>query len=68
MLFSVLHPGLKLDYFRLCKWDPEWIKNAEKLTRDAFEDHYDSMEVEAEAPLLVRFHDLRFRQMVTDIL
>lgn len=33
---QVLHPGLKLEYFRKQEWEPKWIENAELITRDAF--------------------------------
>jgi hypothetical protein len=29
ILSSVLHPGLKLEYFRQHGWEEEWIENAE---------------------------------------
>jgi hAT family C-terminal dimerisation region len=32
----VLHPGLKLEYFRRQKWDEEWIEMVEDLTRDQY--------------------------------
>jgi hypothetical protein len=35
-MLSVLHPGLKLEYFRQHKWELEWIKQAKSLVREAF--------------------------------
>ena len=32
----VLHPGLKLEYFRQKEWDEEWIDNAEDLAREVY--------------------------------
>ncbi|KAF5366543.1 hypothetical protein D9758_008967 [Tetrapyrgos nigripes] len=32
----VLHPGLKLEYFRQRKWQDPWIREAERLTRQAY--------------------------------
>jgi hypothetical protein len=42
--FSVLHPGLKLDYFRAHKWKNEWIEVAEDMVRDEYKTHYKSMD------------------------
>lgn len=36
----VLHPGLKLEYFRLQKWEDEWIEAAENLVREEYIDRY----------------------------
>jgi hypothetical protein len=33
---SVLHPGLKLEYFKQHEWLPEWIEQAESLAREEF--------------------------------
>ena len=30
---SVLHPGLKLEYFRQKEWEKEWIYEAEDIVR-----------------------------------
>ncbi|KAF8256682.1 hypothetical protein EI94DRAFT_1481590, partial [Lactarius quietus] len=35
-LALMLHPGLKLEYFRRFEWEQEWIDNAETLTHKAF--------------------------------
>ncbi|KAL6306381.1 hypothetical protein BKA93DRAFT_692500, partial [Sparassis latifolia] len=32
----VLHPGLKLEYFKKREWDPTWIDAAENLTREEY--------------------------------
>ena len=37
---SVLHPRLKLSYFKAACWEDEWIKTAEKVIRDEFEHMY----------------------------
>lgn len=36
----VLHPRHKLTYFKLAKWENDWIDTAEKLLRDEFEWSY----------------------------
>ena len=36
MSWLVLHPGLKLEYFKQHEWLPEWIQQAESLTCDEF--------------------------------
>ena len=41
---SVLHPGLKLEYFRQQGWEEEWVDNAETLTRKEYIAHYDGEE------------------------
>ena len=38
--FVVLHPGLKLEYFRNQQWEQEWITQAEKLVHDKYASHY----------------------------
>ncbi|KAF5317480.1 hypothetical protein D9758_019086 [Tetrapyrgos nigripes] len=35
----VLHPGLKLEYFRRRKWQEPWIRQAESLTREAYNEY-----------------------------
>jgi len=37
----VLHPGLKLEYFRLREWEKEWIDQAEKIVREEFAANYE---------------------------
>jgi hypothetical protein len=32
----VLHPGLKLEYFRQQGWEDEWVDNAENLVREEY--------------------------------
>jgi hypothetical protein len=39
-VFLVLHPGLKLEYFRQQDWEEEWVNNAENLVREAYIIHY----------------------------
>ncbi|KNE89708.1 hypothetical protein PSTG_16829 [Puccinia striiformis f. sp. tritici PST-78] len=36
----VLHPSFKDEYFKLAKWNPEWIEEALRLTREMWETHY----------------------------
>ena len=38
--FQVLHPGLKLEYFRQHEWEAEWIEAAEDLVREEYSQHY----------------------------
>lgn len=42
--FSVLHPGLKLEYFRVQKWKTDWIEVAEDLVRDEYARNYEGKE------------------------
>ena len=37
----VLHPGLKLEYFRQQEWKEEWINIAEKLVHDEYTSMYE---------------------------
>ena len=37
----ILHPGMKLVYFRNQKWEEEWIKEAESLVRDEYVTKYE---------------------------
>jgi len=37
----VLHPGLKLEYFRLREWEKEWIEQAEKMVREEYAANYE---------------------------
>ena len=37
----VLHPGLKLEYFRKQEWEADWIDVAESLVRDEYEKFYE---------------------------
>jgi hypothetical protein len=43
-LYLVLHPGLKLEYFRQQDWDEEWISNAGDLVRDEYIINYKGKE------------------------
>lgn len=36
ILSSVLHPGLKLEYFHQHDWEDEWFENAETLVHDKY--------------------------------
>ena len=49
MLFAltfklVLHPGLKLKYFRQKEWEEEWIDNAEDLVHHVYATQYKGKE------------------------
>ena len=37
----ILHPGLKLEYFRLREWEKEWIDQAEKIVREEYAANYE---------------------------
>jgi hypothetical protein len=37
----VLHPGLKLEYFRENRWEKEWIEQAEFLVREEYRAKYE---------------------------
>jgi hypothetical protein len=41
----VLHPGLKLDYFRVQEWEEEWIDVAENLVCEEYIDAYENRTV-----------------------
>jgi len=38
----VLHPGLKLEYFRKESWEDDWIEQAENITREEYVLNYES--------------------------
>jgi hypothetical protein len=37
---SVLHPALKLEYFRTHNWKAEWIEVVEELVREVYKKDY----------------------------
>ena len=39
----ILHPGMKLEYFRNQKWEEEWIEEAESLVREGYVAGYEKM-------------------------
>jgi hypothetical protein len=39
----VLHPGMKLEYFRNHQWKGEWIKEAERLVREEYIARYEKV-------------------------
>ena len=41
MFKLVLHPGLKLKYFRQIEWEEEWIDNAEDLVFKVYITQYE---------------------------
>jgi hypothetical protein len=43
--FKVLHPGLKLEYFRQHEWEEDWIGAAEDLLRQEYSLRYEDKEV-----------------------
>jgi len=44
MSFTVLHPGLKLEYFRQHKWEDKWIDVAENLVCEEYAVNYQNNE------------------------
>jgi len=44
MSFTVLHPGLKLEYFRQHKWEDEWIDVGENLVHEEYAVNYQNNE------------------------
>jgi hypothetical protein len=42
--FAVLHPGLKLEYFRQHEWEDDWIDMAENLVREEYIVNYQNDE------------------------
>jgi hypothetical protein len=42
---AVLHPGLKLEYFRQHEWDDEWIDTAENLVREEYLINYQKKDI-----------------------
>lgn len=38
---QVLHPGLKLEYFRRHQWEKEWIEQAVKMVREEYSANYE---------------------------
>jgi hypothetical protein len=38
----VLHPGMKLEYFRQHEWEEEWIEEAESLARKEYTSNYEN--------------------------
>jgi hypothetical protein len=63
LLCLVLHPGLKLDYFRVQEWEDEWVDVAENLVREEYIDAYENQVTGNEKTisddkvcLLVSFH------------
>jgi hypothetical protein len=42
--FTVLHPGLKLEYFRQHEWEDDWIDMAENLVREEYIVNYQNDE------------------------
>ena len=37
----VMHPGLKLQYFRELEWQKDWLEVAEELVRNEYRDNYE---------------------------
>jgi len=40
----VLHPGLKLEYFKQQDWEQDWVDNVENLVRNEYVIHYEGKE------------------------
>lgn len=45
----VLHPGLKLEYFRQHEWEKEWIEQAERMVREEYAASYEKPAESGEA-------------------
>jgi hAT family C-terminal dimerisation region len=43
-LIQVLHPGLKLEYFRQKDWEDSWIDAAEELVHNTYITHYQDLD------------------------
>jgi len=41
----VLHPGMKLDYFRQAEWEADWVDEAESLVRNEYISHYENKDM-----------------------
>ena len=39
--WTVLHPGLKLEYFRQQKWENDWIETAETIMHEEYTTTYE---------------------------
>lgn len=46
----VLDPRCKLEYFKTAKWEKEWIDEAERLTRQEYNNSYRDLEAEFAEP------------------
>jgi hypothetical protein len=46
----VLHPGVKLEYFRDQNWEEEWIEQAESLVREEYGNKYQKKSTSVEPP------------------
>jgi hypothetical protein len=54
----VLHPGLKLEYFKQQGWEDEWVDNAKNLVHEEYSVNYEGKESSispAPVPELVSF-------------
>ena len=49
ILYSVLHPCHKLNYFKKAGWDDTWIKTAQEIVHAEFDQTYAFMDVDAGA-------------------
>lgn len=56
----VLHPGLKLEYFRQQEWDEGWISNAEDLVREEYIINYQGKDPKATVPNAVDYEYLTY--------
>jgi hypothetical protein len=45
---QVLHPGLKLEYFRRQQWEKAWIEQAETMVREEYAASYEKATVSEE--------------------
>ena len=47
----VLHPGMKLEYFRQHKWEDDWVDEAENLVREEYIGRYELMKEGDDVPV-----------------
>jgi len=45
----VLHPGMKLEYFRANEWEEDWIEQAEELVREGYAAKYEKKTNDSDA-------------------
>lgn len=68
---TVLHPGLKLEYFRQHQWEKEWIEQAETMVREEYAATYEKataseeMSVESSPVLVCGTPSLSFSSLIS---
>ncbi len=64
LLFLVLHPSHKLEYFRTAQWEDDWVQAAEEIVHTEFERAYmdvdsnNSCEIQSVRPVALFFSDV----------